>query len=191
MTATPNNTANVSSGKGVSGGYFFAAPMGTAAPTDIETPLADDFKNIGFVSEDGIVFSTESDSEDLVDMNGDTMDTAKGTHSETFTVTFAEVKKDAQAVLYGDDNVTDVDGVMTVHITGEEAPHKVFVFEGVLKNGRRWRRVIHDAKVNEYGDLTVASSELFGREATFAAFKGTAGDYYTDYYASTETEASE
>lgn len=191
MTATPNNTANVSSGKGMAGGYFFAAPIGTTAPTDYETDLDTAFKNIGFLSEDGLVFATESDSEDLVDLNGDTMDTTKSTHSETFTATFAEVKKDAQAVLYGDENVTDVDGVMTVHVTGEDAPHKMFVFDGVLKNGRRWRRVIHDGKVKEFGDLTVASSELFGREATFSAFKSASGDYYTDYFESTETEVTE
>lgn len=191
MPVTPNSTENVSAGKGVAGGYFFAAPIGTAAPTDIETELDEAFANIGFVSEDGIVFSTESDTNDLVDMNGDTMDTASGTHTETFAVTFAEVKKDSQAILYGDGNVTDSNGLLTVHVKGEDAPHRICVFEGVLKNGRRWRRVIHDCRATELGDLTVASSELFGREGTFTAYKdGTTGDYYTDFYESTETEAA-
>ena len=33
-----NNQANVSSAKGVKGGYIFSAPEGTALPTDIKTP---------------------------------------------------------------------------------------------------------------------------------------------------------
>lgn len=194
MASKPNNTANVSAGKGLAGGYFFSAPIGTEAPTDIETPLDGAFENIGFVSEDGIVFSTESDTEDLVDMNGDTMDTTRSTYSETYTVTFAEVNPAAQKILYGDANVKETgtpgDGEMTVHVKGDDAPHRINVFEGVLKNGRRWRRVIHDTKVNEMGDLTVASSELFGREATFGAFKdGATGDYYTDYYGTSAASA--
>ena len=34
-----NNVANVSSAKGVKGGYIFTAPAGTALPTDYKTAL--------------------------------------------------------------------------------------------------------------------------------------------------------
>lgn len=37
MASTTNNTANVSVGKGKSGGYFFLAPAGTTLPTDNTT----------------------------------------------------------------------------------------------------------------------------------------------------------
>lgn len=71
---TSNNTDNVSSAKGVKGGYIFRAPVGTDLPTDINTPLDHAFKVLGFISEDGYVESLETDSEDIVDMNGDLMD---------------------------------------------------------------------------------------------------------------------
>ena len=58
----------------------------------------------------------------------------------------------------------------------------------MLKNGRRWRRLIHDAQPTELGDLEVKAGELFGRETTFTAYKdAAAGDYYTDWFESTET----
>lgn len=187
-----NDTKNVSSGKGLAGGYFFVAPKGTKLPTDIKTPLDQKFANIGFVSEDGIAFATETDTEDLVDMNGDVMDTAKTSHTETMTATFAEVKKDTMGLIYGSGNVTDENGVMTVHVKSDDAEELVGVLELVLKNGRRWRRVVHLMKVKELGDLTVASSELMGREVTFSVMRDPeSGDFYTDYYESTETQAAE
>lgn len=187
--ATKNDVANVSGGKGVAGGYLFRAPLGTAKPTGLDSKLDEAFEVCGFVSEDGIVFATETDAEELVDMNGETMETSKTKHSETMTVTFAEVKEGTLAVQYGGKNVADADGVITVHVNGDEPDHWIYVFEGVLKNGRRWRRLIHDGKVTEMGDLTVASSELMGREATVTAYKDPeTGDYYTDWIESTETE---
>ena len=50
-----NNQANVSSAKGVKGGYIFSAPVGTTLPTDIKTSLDTAFKCLGFISEDGYV----------------------------------------------------------------------------------------------------------------------------------------
>lgn len=189
--AAKNDDKNVSAGKGVAGGYFFVAPKGTTMPTDLKTKLDEKFTNLGFVSEDGIAFATETDSEELRDMNGDVMDTSKTSHAETLTVTFAEVKKDVMAVLYGSKNVTDASGLLTVHVKPDEPEEVCAVLELVLKNGRRWRRLIPSMKLKELGDLTIASSELMGREATFAVMRDAkTGDFYTDFYDSTETAAA-
>ena len=45
--ATSNNVNNVSSAKGVAGGYIFSAPVGTTLPTDIKTTLDPAFKVLG------------------------------------------------------------------------------------------------------------------------------------------------
>ena len=50
-----NNVANVSSAKGVKGGYIFTAPVGTALPTDYTTALPEAWKCLGYISEDGYV----------------------------------------------------------------------------------------------------------------------------------------
>lgn len=184
-----NNVANVSDGHGVDGGYLFRAPLGSKKPTDIKSQLDAAFKCCGIVSEDGIVFATETDREELKDMNGTVVHSAKTSHLETMTATLGEVKKEALAIQYGDDQVTDATGTLTVHVKNVEPGHAVYVFEGVLKNGRRWRRVIHDAQVTELSDMTVTAGELLGREATFTCFPDAeSGDFYTDYIESTETE---
>lgn len=183
-----NSNTNVSAGKGVAGGYMFRAPLGTVKPIDYETALGAEFKCCGAISEDGVAFSTESDAEEFRDLNGDVMDVSKTSNSEKFTLVLAEMKALTLETQYGSKNVTDAAGMITVHINGAEPERYIYVFELLLKSGRKWRRIVHDANVTEMSDLTVASSELLGREATFTAYKdATTGDYYTDYIESTET----
>ena len=188
--ATKNDTANVSGGKGVAGGYLFRAPIGSTKPTDLQAKLDPAFEVCGFVSEDGIVFATETDSEELVDMNGETMETSKTKHAETMTVTFAEIKAGTLAIQYGGKNVADEDGLITVHVKGDEPDHWIYVAELVLKNGRRWRKVVPLGKSSELDDLTIASSELCQRALTMKYLTDEQGNTCYDYFESTETTAA-
>lgn len=192
MASTPNNTINVSVGKGVQGGYMFVAPQGSTLPTDYETALDAAFLNVGYLGDDGIVFSDSSSNDSFYDLNGDSIETSASEIEKTFTVTFREIKKDTLAILVGSANVTDADGKLTAHDKGPNDAAYSVVFELLLKNGRKWRRVVPNCKLGELGDMTVVSTELIGREVTMSALKdATSGDYYTDYYASTETDAAD
>lgn len=191
MASTANNTANVSYGKFKSGGYFFLAPAGTALPTDNSTPLTATFLNMGFLGDDGVNFSDSSSTETAYDANGDSIATSQGEIEKTFTVTFREIKAANLKILYGDDNVTDAKGVIEVHDKGPNATTYVGVFEILLKDGRKWRRIVPQCQPGELGDQTIAYNELVGREITMTALlDAETGDYYVDYIDSTETEAA-
>ena len=124
-------------------------------------------------------------------MNGDTVDSSNGSIEKSFTVTLIEIKKDSMALIYGAANVTDATGELTVHDKGPNDASYVAVFELLLKNGRKWRRIAPNCKLGELGDMTVNYSELVGREITMSALKDAAtGDYYVDFIDSTETEAA-
>lgn len=191
MTYVKNNTANVSSGKGVAGGYLFSAPVGTALPTDNKTALDAAFVNLGFVSEDGIAESIESDNEELRDMNGDVVHVAKSSRTETITATLIEVKKDSLAEQYGHANVTDADGLITVKHNSKENDDRVYVLELLLKDNRRWRQVVPNGKVTEVGELSIASGSVIGREVTITAATDENGNSVIDYIDSTETKVGE
>lgn len=182
-----NNTANVSAGKGVAGGYIFSAPLTATVPTDITTALGTAFVNLGFISEDGIEEEIEKDNESFVDMNGDTVAVATSSREETITATLIEVKKDSLAEQYGHQNVMDVNGVITVKHNGIEPESRIYVLELLLKDNRRWRQVIPNGKVTEVGSLSIASGELVGREITITASPDSNGDSVIDYIESTET----
>ena len=102
--AETNNTDNVSSAKGVSGGYIFCAPVGTDLPTDIKTSSTPAFLVLGFISEDGYVESQSSDSEEITDMNGELIASPRTKRVESAKFTLAEIKADTLKVQYGEDN---------------------------------------------------------------------------------------
>lgn len=185
--ATANTTANVSAAKGVKGGYIFSAPVGTELPTDIETDLNEAFKVLGFISEDGYVESIEEDSNDLVDMNGDLMDSSNSGRVESAEVTLAEIKAETLKRQYGAENVTDADGVITVKHNSNSHGSFSYILELLLKDGRRWRKVVPIGQSSELGELTVASTELCQRPLTIKYLTDEQGNTCYDYIESTET----
>lgn len=186
--ATANNTENVSSAKGVKGGYIFAAPVGTELPTDVKTERNEAFKVLGFISEDGYTETIESDSEDLVDMNGDLMDSPMTSRVESAQFTLAEIKASTLKLMYGEGNVTDENGVITVKHNSDSSSTVALILELILKNGRRWRKVIPQAQSSELDDLTIAVGELCARAITVKYLTDDEGNTCYDYYESTETD---
>lgn len=182
-----NSTDNVSYGKGVQGGYFFLAPSGTELPTDNTTELAETYKNMGYLGDNGITFSDSSSTSTAYDLNGDSIATAQGTVEKTFTVVFREIKADTLKVMMGDSQVTDTSGTIEAHDKGPNDTTYVAVFELLLKDDRKWRRIVPNCKVGALGDMSFSYEELVGREITMQALKDTNGDYYVDYIDSTET----
>lgn len=185
-----NNQANVSSAKGVKGGYIFSAPVGTELPTDIKTKLDPAFKCLGFLSEDGYVESVDEDADDINDMNGDVMDSTNSKRVESAQLTFAEIKAATLKRQYGDANVTDENGLITVKHNADSHDVFSYILELVLKNGRRWRKVVPKGKSSELDDLTIASSELCQRALTMKYLTDEQGNTCYDYYESTETQAA-
>lgn len=186
--STTNNAANVSAGKGVKGGYIYSAPVNTTLPTDIKATLAPAFKCLGFISEDGYVETLEEDSEDIVDMNGDLMDSSNSNRVESAQFTLAEIKAETLKRQYGENNVTDKNGMISVKHNSDSHPAFCYVLELVLKNGRRWRKVVPQAQSSELDDLTIASSELCQRALTMKYLTDEDGNTCYDYFESTETE---
>ena len=185
-----NNQANVSAAKGVKGGYIFSAPVGTTLPTDVKTKLDPAFKCLGFISEDGYVETVDEDSDDITDMNGDVMDSTNSNRVESAKLTLAEIKADTLKRQYGEGNVTDENGLITVKHNSDSHPSFSYVLDLVLKNNRRWRKVVPLGKSSELDDLTIASSELCQRALTMKYLTDEQGNTCYDYYESTETQAA-
>lgn len=187
---TSNSTDNVSSTKGVRGGYIFVAPTGTALPTDYSPALPTAYKCLGFISEDGYVETVDSDSEDLVDMNGDLMDSPQTSRVESAQLTLAEIKAMTLKLMYGDENVTDKAGVITVKHNGNSNGTWVVVLDLLLKNNRKWRKVVPLFQCSELDDLTLAVGELAARALTAKYLTDGDGNTCYDYIQSTETNAA-
>ena len=182
-----NNVDNVSSAKGVKGGYIFTAPAGTALPTDYRTALPEEWKCLGYISEEGYVETLDSDSEDIKDMNGDLMASPQTSRVESAQLTLAEIKAATLKVMYGSDNVKDEAGMITVKHNGDSTETWPAVLELVLKDGRRWRKVVPLAQSSELDDLALAVDELAARALTVKYLTDEDGNTCYDYIQSTET----
>lgn len=179
-----NDAQNVSFGKPKATGAVFVAPAGTPLPTNATASLNAAFKGLGYVSEDGLVNSVETDTESVHAWGGDLVLQGQTTFMETFMVNLIETNPDALAVYYGEDNVT-VDGDnITVTQNSAQLPNVSVVFELVLTGGRIKRIVVPNAQiVDRSGEITYVDGEPIAYPALFQAYPDEDGNSHTEYIA--------
>jgi len=179
-----NDSKNVSVGKPMADGAVFVAPVGTTLPTDASTALPADFENVGYISEDGITNTIETDSEDIKAWGGDVVLTPQTSYKETFTYTMIEINATALKHAYGSANVTIADsGAISVKHNGTEKDEAIVVIEKLLSNNRVSRTVIPRGKVAEVGDVEYKDDTAIGRELTLNALVDTDGNSSFEYIA--------
>ena len=183
-----SNAANVTTGKRrVDGGIYFA-PAGTTLPTDATTALATAFKNLGYVSEDGVTNSLSKDVTEIKEWGGDTVDTVLTAQADTFQFTLIEsLNTDTLKAIYGDANVTESSGAITVTVKAAEAPSGVWVIDMIQKGNKLKRIVIPNGKVSELGDVVYKADEAVGYDVTVAANLDSSGNTHYEYIASAPT----
>ena len=175
-----SNAANVTTGKRrVDGGIYFA-PAGTTLPTDATTALATAFKNLGYVSEDGVTNSLSKETTEIKEWGGAVVDNVQTGYTDTFSLTFIEsMNVDTLKAIYGNSNVSESSGAITVTVNASEAPAGVYVIDMIMKGNKLKRIVIPNGKVSELGDIVYKADEAVGYDVTIAASLDANG--YTHY----------
>ncbi len=176
-----NNTANVSTGKGVAGGYFFTAPVGTTLPTNYTSTLDSAFVNCGFLTDEGITSSMDASADNFTDLNGDDIATANSSRTRTLGLQFAEMNEASLKEVFGQSNVTTADNMITVKHNNTEMPERSIVLELVLRDSRRWRRVIPKAKVTSWEDMSIVSTSLVTLPVSYTMYSDSSGEFIYDY----------
>lgn len=176
-----NDAANVSVTKGVIGGYCFIAPTGTTLPTDYTTALDVAFLNVGYISDAGVTHSKSSSSTDFFDINGTLVESAAGQTTRTAKLKFLEINEVAMKEAKGQTNVTNSAGDLSYVDNDTAMATRSMVLELVLKNGRKFRRVIPVCKVTEWGDEVDVSTDLAGYELTYTKLADSSGNFEYGY----------
>lgn len=166
---TKNDKANVSLGKPCAIGGVYYAPLGTALPKDATTPLAEAYKCIGYISEDGLTNSTDTDTTEVKEWGGATVLKEISSYSETYQFAMLEIKADSMKLRYGADNVTDTAGKLHILHGMPKDEHYVVVFEIMLTGNRKQRLVLPDASVVEYDDITYSAGDPITYSVTLSA----------------------
>lgn len=178
------NSANVSVGKPTAAGGIFAGPTSADVPTDATSALVG-FTGLGYVSEDGLTNSTETDTESIQAWGGDTVLTVRTSRTETFAWTFIETNADVLAEVYGPDNVSGdlVSGLTVIH-NNKELPRRAYVFEILMTDDRVKRIVVPNGQITEVGDVVYTDGEAIGYEVTLSTYPDADGNTVYEYIAS-------
>lgn len=184
-----NNAKNVSFGKPKATGAVFVAPAGTTLPTNATASLNVAFKNLGYVSEDGLVNGVETDTESINAWGGDQVLVGQTTWGEMFTTNLIETNEDTLGVMYGEDNVTvDGSGNIALKVNSKMLPNIVVVFELVMTAGRVKRIVLGNAQiVDRSGEITYVDGEPVTYPAVFNAYPDVDGDTHKEYITATDS----
>ena len=177
------NASNVTAGKPKIGGAIFRAPVGTALPTNATSELNAAFKDMGYLSDSGLVNSNSPETDKIKAWGGDVVHTAKKGKEDTFKGTFIEaLNEEVLKMVYGDDNVTGTLATgITVTANSSEAEEYSYVVDMILKNDTLKRVVLPCASVSEVGDITYNDGDLVGYETTLSAYPDTDGNTHYEY----------
>ena len=172
-----NNVNNVSVGKPKPGGSAFIAAAGTTPPVNAVSELSEDFKGLGYISDDGVKNNGERSVNKIKAWGGDVVASAQTEKTDTFTVTFIESLNDnVMKMVYGKDNVSGslAEG-MTVLVNSSELDEWVK------------RLVIPKAKVDSVSEITYDDENVIGYQCEITALPDTSGNTHYEYFKSTES----
>lgn len=189
--ATTNNAALVGVGAPDVDGAIWIADKGATVPQDLRGELGDAFKSFGYVSDDGVTLSEDSDSNEVTAWGGDTVRVIKTSYKETAEFTPIEVNETVLEQLYGSDNVTTssltaTEGqkackVIVSKHTAVTLPDKTLVIKTCPADNMMVVYVARAAQLTERGDASLNGSDPMGRQMTYTCKPDDEGVTITSY----------
>lgn len=160
------------------GGCVFAAPLGTALPTDATVALNGAFVDLGWVSEDGVVNSINRETQKFYGWGGEVVKVTQSKYEETVKLTLLESTPVVLKEVYGQNAVTTTGTGLTLKTTVEHSPlmlaRRSFVIQFIDQQGTG-RIVVREGQVTEVADVEYKHDGLTMYELTIDCFRPTDG----------------
>ena len=187
-TQTKNDVKNVTSAQPDIAGAIYRAPLGTVAPNNAYSDLDPAFKNLGYVSDDGLTNSNSPETETKKAWGGATILTSQTGRPDTLKYKLVEaLNVDVLKSVYGDDAVTgELETGITVDANNKQLPGSCYVVDMVLKDDSLKRIVIPNATLTSLGDVVYKDGEIVGYEVTLTALPDETGSTHKEYIISAE-----
>ncbi len=176
---------NVTAGKPNTSGAVFTAPGGTSLPTSASATLNSAFKDMGFVSEDGVTKSTSISTTTIKEWGGAPVLVTQDEKIISVKLKLIEYKrKDVHSFVHGSANVTEPStGAVTVKINAEDPGEQAIVIDMTLRGNIDYRMVIPRGKITAIGDTVYKSNEAVAYDITITTMLDDSGYAVYEYMA--------
>lgn len=178
------DTAQVTAGKPKVGGHVFRAPLGTTLPTDASTALGDAFKDMGYISSDGVKNNNTPNSETINAWGGTPVLNIQSSREDTYQMKFiSALNLEVQKMVYGDDNVSGTLSTgVTVNANAKELDDYVYVIEMIAKGNVLHRVVIPSAHPTSVAEITYVDNDAVGYDVTLSCAADDSGNTHYEYW---------
>lgn len=178
-----SNTNNVTYGKPKVGGAIFTGPLESTLPKDARTKIGEEFKNLGYVSEDGVGNANSPNSEKIKAWGGDTVLVVSTEKPDTFNFKLIEsVNVDVLKTVYGEKNVTgDIKTGIAVKVNSNPDEEHAYIIDMILKNNIIKRIVIPRGVISEVEDIEYKDDDSVGYGITLEALPDEDGNNHYEY----------
>lgn len=179
-----SDASKVTQSKPNKAGAIWRAPLGTTLPEDPTAKLDAAFKNLGYISEDGVTNTTSISSEQTKDWGGDIVLNSQSDKSDQWKMKFLEsLNVDVLKTIYGEENVTvkEETGVIKVVANSDEMEESSYVIDMILKGGRLKRVVLPVAKITALADVPYKNNQAIAYEVTLGLTPDATGNTHYEY----------
>lgn len=149
---------------------------GTPLPTDATTTPNAAFKDLGTISDDGVVDTTSQDSKDFFAWQGNTLvATLLGQYSKIFKLTAWETNGVTLGLSYAGSTLTQQAWGVSIAEKPIVKDIRSWVIHGISDSGKLQRIVIPQGQITERGDVAWSSQDLTAYEYSIKTFVDSAG----------------
>lgn len=178
------DTQNVTAAKPKTGGAIYRAPIGTTLPASYSETLNAAFKNLGYVSEDGVTNGNSPSGDKVRAWGGTTVLNYMEDRPDTFKLKLIEAfNPEVLKTIYNEANVnvTASSGDIHVKASAEEMKQYAWVIDMLLKGNRAKRLVVPIASITELEEIVYKDNEPVGYGITLSAEPDSSGVYHHEY----------
>ncbi|AYR01082.1 hypothetical protein SEA_LEMOND_17 [Mycobacterium phage LeMond] len=168
------------------GGLWFA-PFGTALPEDVDEPLDAKFKNLGFVSADGVTIKIDSQTTPIEVWGGDEIGALRDKFSIEYSMSLFQVlSPEVNVAIFGDGNVstaaaTAAHGARMKVLINSKLPKRCSLVLDSVYEDKIIRQVAQIAQLSALADIKLVHNAPMAFEPTFKVLKGTDGNHVVQY----------
>jgi hypothetical protein len=182
-----NTIGNVFAAMPKATGALLRAPLGSDLPESARAVIPVEFKDLGFIGEEGFTQSEARDTDKKKAFGGTVVKVLQTDYSVTLQFAFLEsINADVLKAIYGEANVTvgtdDDDEEIVVRKNKSQSPHAAWVID-VFDGDALIRTTIADGQITEVDDIVKVHTDTIMYTVTLECFEDGNGDNLLEYIA--------